>query len=83
MDPKAEKVWFTWIAMEADAGYFERAEELRIRSAEQAWEFEVPAGFTTRPGGSAAGGTAGAGDAGISNPLAALRDTLSQFFSAR
>jgi hypothetical protein len=37
--------------MEEDAGYEERADELRIRQAEQAWEFEVPAGFTTRPSG--------------------------------
>lgn len=81
VDPKAEKVWFTWIAMEADAGQVERADELRIRQAEQQWEFEVPAGFTTRPGGS----TLMIGGQGVPpfSPLAALRDTLARFFTVR
>lgn len=68
VDSKAETVWETWIAMEEELGYLERADELRIRRAEQQWEFEVPAGFTTRPDAS---------------PLNSLVDTLARFFKAR
>jgi len=69
VDPKSEAVWSTWITMEQEAGFLERAEELRIRQAEQQWEFEVPAGFTTRPSSG--------------SPLTALTDTLARFFRAR
>ncbi len=82
VEPKADKVWFTWIAMETDGGFAERADELRIRQAEQQWEFEVPAGFTTRPGGlgsaptaaaaaAASGGAAQAGGAAAAAAAAA------------
>jgi len=69
VDPKNEKVWSTWIGMEQEQGNLERADELRIRRAEQQWEFEVPANFTTRPGDS--------------SPLSGLIDTLSRFFNLR
>ncbi|EFJ42835.1 hypothetical protein VOLCADRAFT_83495 [Volvox carteri f. nagariensis] len=49
VDPKNETTWASWIAMESEQGFVERADELRIRRAEQQWEFVVPAGFTTRP----------------------------------
>ncbi|MEW5298917.1 MAG: hypothetical protein WDW36_001987 [Sanguina aurantia] len=49
VDPKNVAVWSTWIDMEQELGLYELADELRIRRAEQQWEFEVPAGFTTRP----------------------------------
>ncbi|KAG2482122.1 hypothetical protein HYH03_018929 [Edaphochlamys debaryana] len=49
VDPKNELTWTSWIAMESEAGFVERADDLRIRQAEQQWEFVVPAGFTTRP----------------------------------
>ncbi|GIL88660.1 hypothetical protein Vretimale_17253 [Volvox reticuliferus] len=49
VDPKNETTWASWIAMESELGFVERADELRIRRAEQQWEFVVPAGFTTRP----------------------------------
>lgn len=49
VDPKNEKVWAAWIGMEEENGQLERADDLRIRRAEQQWEFEVPANFTTRP----------------------------------
>ena len=44
VDPKNDTVWFTWTAMEEDLGFSERAQELRIRQAEKAWEFEVGEG---------------------------------------
>ncbi len=49
VDPKSEISWDSWIATEADLGRVEAADELRIRRAEQQWEFVVPPGFTTRP----------------------------------
>ncbi|GLC37085.1 Protein high chlorophyll fluorescent 107 [Pleodorina starrii] len=49
VDPKNETTWASWIAMESELGFVERADELRIRRAEQLWEFVVPSGFTTRP----------------------------------
>ncbi|KXZ45393.1 hypothetical protein GPECTOR_55g299 [Gonium pectorale] len=49
VDPKNETTWATWVAMESELGNVERADELRIRQAEQQWEFVVPPGFTTRP----------------------------------
>lgn len=50
--------------------------------AEQQWEFEVPAGFTTRPGQAVAGERAGVPTTALS-PMAALTDTLARFFNAR
>ncbi len=41
MDPKSESVWATWVSMEEAQGFLERADDLRIRQAEQQWEFEV------------------------------------------
>lgn len=56
--------------MEQELGLYELADELRIRRAEQQWEFEVPAGFTTRPDEAP-------------TPLVALVDSLARFFKAR
>ena len=41
VDPKSDSVWATWVAMEEGLGFLERADDLRIRQAEQQWEFEV------------------------------------------
>ena len=68
IDPKNDNVWSTWIAMEEEIGFLDKADDLRIRQAEQQWEFEVPFNFTTRP---------------TESPLAGLVDTLSKFFLAR
>ncbi|GAX83851.1 hypothetical protein CEUSTIGMA_g11276.t1 [Chlamydomonas eustigma] len=68
VDPKNDVVWSTWVTMELELGFAERADELRIRQAEQQWEFEVPANFTTRPADS---------------PLSILVESLTQFFSVR
>jgi hypothetical protein len=38
------QVWNTWVTMEEELGFVDRADELRIRRAEQQWEFEVPRG---------------------------------------
>ena len=69
VDPKNEKVWSAWISMEEEIGQMERAEELMIRRAEQQWEFEVPANFTTRPS--------------TERSLSYLIDNLTRFFSVR
>ena len=41
VDPKNDNVWATWISMEESLGLLDRADDLRIRQAEQQWEFEV------------------------------------------
>jgi hypothetical protein len=69
VDPKNEKVWSAWIGMEEENGQLERADELRIRRAEQQWEFEVPANFTTRPS--------------AERSLNSLVENLTKFFRAR
>jgi len=74
VDPKNEATWSSWIQMEEDMGRLEAANELRIRSSEQQWEFVIPASFSTR--------TAGGSDAG-SSVLQSLLGTLNRFFSIR
>jgi hypothetical protein len=62
--------------MEEDLGRLEAANELRIRSSEQQWEFVIPASFSTRM-------PAGAGADGASGLLQSLVGTLNRFFSVR
>jgi hypothetical protein len=63
--------------MEEDLGRLEAANELRIRSSEQQWEFVIPATFSTRSGG------ANGADSSSSGLLQSLMGTLNSFFSLR
>jgi hypothetical protein len=77
VDPKNEATWSSWIQMEEDLGRLEAANELRIRSSEQQWEFVIPATFSTRSGGSSGA------DSSSSGLLQSLMGTLNSFFSLR
>jgi hypothetical protein len=76
IDPKNEVTWQSWIQMEEDSGRLEAANELRIRSSEQQWEFVIPASFSTR-------GTGPEGSSSSSGLLQSLLGTLNKFFSVR
>ncbi|KAF5836098.1 hypothetical protein DUNSADRAFT_6469 [Dunaliella salina] len=71
VDSKNEAVWGSWITMERDLGFTERADELEIKLNENRWEFEVPAGFTTRV------------DSSPVTALARMTDMLRRFFTIR
>jgi hypothetical protein len=76
IDAKNEVTWQSWIQMEEDSGRLEAANELRIRSSEQQWEFVIPASFSTR-------GTGPDGSSSSSGLLQSLLGTLNKFFSVR
>jgi hypothetical protein len=76
VDAKNEATWSSWVQMEEDLGRLEAANELRIRSTEQQWEFVVPASFSTR----AAARHSSDSSSGL---LQSLVSTLNRFFSVR
>lgn len=76
VDAKNEATWSSWVQMEEDLGRLEAANELRIRSTEQQWEFVVPASFSTRT-------SAGQSSDGSNGLLQSLANTLNRFFSVR
>jgi hypothetical protein len=76
VDAKNEATWSSWVQMEEDLGRLEAANELRIRSTEQQWEFVVPASFSTRT----SAGHFGDGSNGL---LQSLVNTLNRFFSVQ
>jgi hypothetical protein len=76
VDAKNEATWSSWVQMEEDLGRLDAANELRIRSTEQQWEFVVPASFSTRT-------TAGHLGDSSSGLVQSLFNTLNRFFSVQ
>lgn len=67
VNPRNDRTWDRWIEMEDEIGEKTRADELKIRRAEQQWEFVIPSTFTTRPENA---------------PVTRLLESLNKFFSS-